>query len=136
MIKELLIAGLMSSVASTDNHLTTHYQNNTQYEQLRCGEICVDNNIRGTHVSYRQYEYNNMYEPMEEFLDKYKFNVIDSLDQIHDDIRSTRYNFEHLVDNLRQDVFEHIHSSALTKYVSFHITNDGVLTFSKPFELK
>ncbi len=109
MIKELLIAGLAFSAPSADSHLTTHYKNNTQYEQLRCGDICKKNNITDTHISYLQYEYHNAYEPMAEFLDKYKSDVIDALNESHEPFISHYDYYIFLVDELRYNSFLDIH---------------------------
>ncbi len=160
MIKEILIAGLLGSVASTNNHLTTHYQNNTQYQQLECGTICKENNIQGTHIayihlhcgnaceknnakdtrtSYTQYDYRDALEPMEEFLDKYQPMVLDMLNKSSDNKMITSNYYEFLVDTLRHETFEGLHKNPAhmeLEYVSFTITQDGLLTFEKPFRIK
>ena len=125
----------MSSVASTDNHLMTHYRNNTQYEQLQCGEVCKENNMKDMDVSYLQYQDRNAYEPMSLFLGRYKSDVLDPINQYKDDARLMRSYHEYFADKLRQDVFKRIHTHTIAEYVSFTITNDGLLTFSKPLPL-
>lgn len=149
MLKELLIAGLLGSVASVDTHQAIYFQNNSQYEELSC-KVCKEFKLKETHISFVN-NTKDTYIYMNEFLNLYKNEVLLPLydkiffdhDNIEDSIESgiltkhavsTRYY--RLLNELKQKIKHSIHTSNHNyhkeiDYFSFNITHDGILTFGK-----
>lgn len=145
MLKELLIIGLLGSVSSIDTHQTTHYQNNTQYLDFSCN-ICRENNLTETHVTYLQNS-KYKYDFMDLFLEDYQTDVIDSFTQevysfySSDDKELEYFNpkeLRHKFYDLSNSLVKKVkHSRSVnrdslfnkSKPVSFKITHEGVLTF-------
>lgn len=139
MIKGLLIAGLMGSVTPTDNHLATHYQNNTYYEQFNC-EACKKNKFEEVQINYVNNRKLGSYVFMDNFLEAYPDEVVKFLEYTDMHEKTMQHYCNMLIEILKEKTLKKtFHGGANfehPEYVSFHVTYDGLLLFDKPFQLK
>ncbi len=137
MIKEILIAGLAFSAPSADSYLTTHYKNNTQYEEFRC-DACNRYGHEKVNISYINDARSDAYIYMDSFLDDYQEEVIKLLEYADMPGTNTQNYCHLLISTLEKKISQQVFHGKISlepEYVSFTISNDGVLTFQKPFQL-